>query len=119
MSVRAVLAMAVCGAGLVLGGCKADYGADVRNKTPQPVFVQLFIKDNNGARMAGNVRLGPGDRRTIGPVRHDANKGAYLVVDTLPNPARPAQVDLTPGMTFFEVQQQGEASIGSLILIQK
>lgn len=113
-----VLLLAAAAAG-VLGGCKADYGADVVNHTPQPVFVQMFIKGNSEASLAASKRLGPGDRGFVGPVRHDKNQGAYLSFDTLPNPNRPATVDLAPGTSFFEVQQTTPENSGSLIIIQK
>ena len=104
---------------IALAGCKTPYGASVTNKTPQPLYVQLMLKHSDGASMGASARLGPGDRRNIGPVRHDAGRGAYLVFDTLPNPNRPATVDLAEGESYFEVQQQGDASAGPLVIIQK
>lgn len=112
------MGIALVGA-MVLGGCQADYGADVVNATPQPVFVQMFIKGHSESSMAASKRLGPGDRGFIGPVRHNKNQGAYLAFDTLANPGRPATVDLGAGTSFFEVRQDGEGTSGALIVIQK
>lgn len=117
---RTALALTTCALSLVvLSGCQTDYAADVVNKTPQPLFVQLFVKGNTDSSLGASKRLGPGDRGFIGPVRHDKNQGAYLAFDTLGNPARPATVDIGPGTSFFEVQADSANSDGRLIIIQK
>lgn len=91
-----------------LWGCQqADFSADLHNKTAGPVFAQLMIKGrgaNDPAVLGASKRLGPGDRAFVGPVRTVANAGAvYLSVDSLPNRARPATMDLAPGTSFVEV----------------
>lgn len=94
---------------LALGaiGCQADYAADLHNQAATPVFAQLMIKANNrdqAATLGASRRLGPGDRALIGPVRAHENPGSvYLVVDSLPNKARPATMDLAPGTSFLQI----------------
>jgi len=103
----AMLALLVAGPALI--GCQqADYAADVVNRTPQPVFAQLFTKEANGAMAGMSRRLGPGDRASIGPVRAYVNRGAYISVDTLSNPGRPVDADLLPGTSFFQIIQDGQ-----------
>lgn len=104
---------------LVLTGCQTDYAADITNKTPQPVFAQIFAKRDNGAVLGASKRLGPGDRLLVGPVRNDKNKGAFISVDTLPNPGRPITADLVPGTAFLEVQQDGEGTAGPIRIVEK
>lgn len=116
---RLVVSAGVLSTALVFAGCQADYSADVVNKTPQPLFVQMFVKGNTESSLAASKRLGPGDRGFIGPVRHDKNQGAYLSFDTLANPNRPTTMDIGPGTSFFEVQQDSAGSSGPLIVIQK
>lgn len=116
---RLVLLVSVCLAGLVMGGCQADYAADITNKTPQPVFAQIFLKRDNGSVLGASKRLGPGDRALVGPVRTDKNKGAFLSVDTLPNPGRPLTVDLIAGTAFLEIQQDGEGTAGPIRIYDK
>lgn len=115
------IAGAMIGAAVLFAavGCQADFGADVTNKTPQPLFVQLFSKGNTDSMLAASKRLGPGDRGVIGPIRNNKHQGAYLTFDTLPNPARPTTVDLDTGMNFFEVHQDSESSAGPLVVIKK
>lgn len=101
-----------------LGGCQADFAADIRNETPQPVFAQIFMKSNDGKSsvMGASKRFGPGDRGFIGPVRTNKDAGAFLVVDTLPNPTTPITYDLPPGVSFLAVEQIGAAAAGPLRL---
>lgn len=95
---------------LLLVGCQADYSADIRNRTSTPVFAQLFVKPHgaDGQSILGaSKRLGPGDRAFIGPVRASDNPGAVFVsVDSLPNAARPASLDLLPGTSFLDVTDE-------------
>lgn len=113
------------GAGMLiasmLSGCKADFGADVTNQTPQPLFAQIMLKGNDGASatLGASRRLGPGDRAFIGPVRTDAKAGAYLALDTLPNPGRPVTHDLAPGTSFLVISQSDPSNAGSLIIREK
>jgi hypothetical protein len=111
LAIAATLSLAL------LAGCQADYSADVHNNTPQPVFVQIFKKGQG--TLGVNKRLGPGDRAFIGTVRNAQKKGAYMAVDTLSNPGRPLTVDLMPGATFFELQQDGTSPQSPLRLIEK
>ncbi|MBC7835134.1 MAG: hypothetical protein H7Y88_08535 [Phycisphaerales bacterium] len=98
-----------------LGGCRADYGADIRNMTPQPVFAQLYERHDDGVSLLASERLGPGDRALVGPVR--VRKGrAGLVIDTKPNPESPVYFDLPPGIGAFNVHQRGEATGGPLMI---
>lgn len=116
---RSLAAAALTLSALALTACNASYSADVVNKTPQPLFVQMFVKGNTDSSLAASKRLGPGDRGFIGPVVADKNRGAYIALDTLPNPGRPTTLDLPPGTTFLEVRQDSESASGPLIVIQK
>lgn len=111
----------LCSAFMV--GChRADVAADVHNTTPQPVFVQIFVKGNQGraATLGASQRLGPGDRALVGPVRQVAHPpGAYVVVDTLPNPGRPVTMDLPEGTSFYTVRQEGDGTAGRLWVEEK
>lgn len=110
-------ALVLCGLGLA--GCQADYAADVTNRTAQPVYVQIFAKGGNSAVLGASRRLGPGDRGFVGPVRTDKDKGAYLQVDSMPNPNRPLTGDLAPGTAYLEIQQDGEGTSAPLRLVEK
>jgi len=108
----AVAGVVVAGA---LAGCTTSYSVDLRNQTPQVVFGDAYYVTPQGERVGlGAVRLGPGDRGGMGPfaVRNDAL--VTVTVDTVPNPQRPAAVDLRPGLNVFEVTQQGEKTAGPL-----
>lgn len=97
-------------ASIALGACQADYGADLLNTTSGPVYAQLMVKANDRnqpATLNASRRLGPGDRGTVGPVRANARPGSvYLLVDSLPNPSRPASADLRPGTAYITVTQE-------------
>lgn len=103
----------------LLAGCQSDYAVDIVNQTPQPVFVKIFAKTGSGPVLGANGRLGPGDRGMIGPVRNQTNNGAFLSVDSLPNPSRPVMVDLQPGTAFFVLEQDGTGTAGPLRLVPK
>ena len=111
--------MLAAGALAVLGGCKADYAVDITNKTPQPVFAQIMRKGGTNGMLGASVRLGPGDRSGLGPVRTEKDHGAYLTVDTLGNPGRPVTMDLAPGAVFVEVQQDGEGPNSRIRVVEK
>ena len=106
--------MGLCVIGTV-GGCQADYAADIHNKTSTPVFAQLMVKANdklNPATLGASRRLGPGDRASVGPVRANRRPGSvYLLVDSLPNPSKPVTADLSPGTAFVEVSQDGNGPL--------
>jgi hypothetical protein len=96
-----------------LAGCRADYAADIRNQTPQPLFAQLVERRNDGTVLRARDRIGPGDRGVVGPIR--AEKGRVgLVVDTLPNPEGALVRDLRPGTNYLNVRQLGESTGGEL-----
>ncbi|HYD01855.1 MAG TPA: hypothetical protein VEB22_11565 [Phycisphaerales bacterium] len=103
---------------LVLAGCTADYAADVRNRSSQPISVELISPGPNGvtALLAPSVRLGPGDRGGVGPVRIDQQRTAVLRVDYAGNPGRPEVITLTPGTTVAEVTQEGTTANAPLNL---
>ena len=97
-----------------LAGCQQNYGADVRNMTPQPVFVQISeTMDGGGAALRARERLGPGDRKIIGPVVTRQGR-AQVTIDTLPNPQAPVTIPLKPGLNSFNVRQRGDATGGPI-----
>jgi hypothetical protein len=116
---RRPLAVGVAGSAMALGsgglaGCQQNYGADVRNMTPQPVFVQISESmSNGGAALRARERLGPGDRKLVGPVRTREGR-ASVTIDTLPNPQAPVTLPLRPGVNSFNVRQRGDATGGPI-----
>lgn len=113
-----LLATILAGAGV--SGCQADYAADLTNRTPQPIFAQMFRKGGSAGGMLGTSRrLGPGDRVFVGPIRTDKRHGAFLSIDSLGNPGRPITLDLQPGTVFLEVQQDGTGPDAPLRIFEK
>ncbi len=114
----AVLAALAAGlAGALLGGCAArpTYTLDIRNQTPQPLFVKMSESTNMGQTFArGEDRLGPGDRREFGPFHADATSVVNVSLDTLPNPRTPVVWTLRPGANVLEVRQVGDRTAGPL-----
>lgn len=97
-----------------LSGCTATFSADLRNQTPQPVFAQIVQRTDDERRpILASLRLGPGDRATIGPVRTNIGR-AILSLDTLPNPQGAYTTDLRPGLTTFTISQKGDKAAGPL-----
>lgn len=98
-----------------LAGCQADYAADITNRTPNPVFVQLVTRAHGVGEksvVAANKRLGPGDRSFIGPVRASDKAGSVFVsIDSMPNTVRPFTMDLPPGVTFLEATQSDDGAV--------
>lgn len=110
--------LAIGAAAAMLGGlvgCQADYAADITNRTPNPVFVQLVTRAHGiGEKsvVAANKRLGPGDRSFIGPVRASDKAGSVFVsIDSMPNTSAPFTMDLSPGVTFFEATQSDDGAV--------
>ena len=103
---------------LALGGCHSSFAADVRNRSSQPVSVELVSPGPNGtvALLAPSLRLGPGDRGGVGPVRVEQHRSVVLRVDSLGNPGRPAVIDLMPGTTIAEATQDGTNANAPLLL---
>ncbi len=116
---RSMGLLLAAGVVVAMGGCKADYAVDITNKTPQPVFAQIMRKGGTNGMQGASVRLGPGDRSGLGPVRTEKDHGAYLTVDTLGNPGRPVTMDLAPGAAFVEVQQDGEGPNSRIRVVEK
>lgn len=98
-----------------LTGCKATYSADVRNKTPQPLYVGIYQETDVGNSTLVSDRLGPGDRTFIGPVRGRVGR-THLWVDTRPNPGPPVNMPMRDGTTILEVRQSDETNEGRLEL---
>lgn len=108
---------------LAVAGChRADVAADVHNTTPQPLFVEIYVKGNAGrpATLEASRRLGPGDRAVVGPVRQVAHPpGAFVKIDTMPNPSRPVTRDLAEGTNYLTVRQEGDQTAGRLWVEEK
>lgn len=108
---------ALLGAATLLGGCQLPnrFSVDVRNQTPQPLFVEILERDTYGNTFArGTARLGPGDRGGIGPVSAAASSVVEASMDTKPNPRAPVTWTLRPGTNILEVRQQGDGTAGPL-----
>jgi hypothetical protein len=108
-SLLAVLAFPL----LAVGGCAvppSGYAVDARNRSAQPISLELLSRDAQGNLywLAQPVRLGPGDRGGVGPASLEAGRSALLRTDTPGNPGRPVMTDLWPGATVVEVTQDGE-----------
>jgi hypothetical protein len=112
---RNPLSIMVLGCLVGLAGCQTNYGADIHNQTSTPVFAQIMVKANDRnqpAVVGASRRLGPGDRGSVGPVRGAVKPGsAYLIVDSLPNPSKPASADLLPGTAFVTVTNADDGSL--------
>jgi hypothetical protein len=120
MTLRPLLApIALLLAGACAVGCQADYAADIVNRTPQPVYTNLFRKGPGNPVLGDSRRLGPGDRASIGPVRTSKDYGAFLVVETMGNRARPLSIDLPIGTSYLEVEQDGEGPDSPLRIVEK
>jgi hypothetical protein len=117
--VRAGMFAGLAACALGLAGCQADYAVDMTNRTPQPVYVQIFAKGGDRAVLGASRRLGPGDRALVGPVRTDKGHGAYLQVDSMPNPSRPLSGDLMPGTSYLELIQDGEGTNAPMRIVEK
>lgn len=116
LGLRSLSVACVGGAAVLaaLAGCQQNYGADVRNMTPQPVFVQITESmDGGGAALRARERLGPGDRKLVGPVRTREGRAA-VTIDTLPNPQSPVTLPLRPGTNSFNIRQKGDATGGPI-----
>lgn len=98
-----------------LTGCKASYSADVRNKTPQPLYVGIYQQTEVGQSTLDSARLGPGDRTFVGPVRGRIGR-VHLWVDTRPNPGPPVSMPMEQGTAILEVRQTDETNQGRLEL---
>ncbi len=113
--VRVIALGGLFGGIALLTGCTTGYSADVRNQTPQPLFVDAYYVTPQGERIGlGNARLGPGDRGGLGPYAVPNDALASVSIDTVPNPQRPAIVDLRPGLNAMEVTQGGDKTSGAL-----
>jgi hypothetical protein len=101
----------------LLGGCTTSYTVDVENRTPQPVVVELLIREPEMgllASLAQPLRLGPGDRGGIGPVQTDTTRTVLIRTDSAVRPGEPVMLDVRPGWTIVEVRQDGANTTGPL-----
>ncbi|MBX3358466.1 MAG: hypothetical protein KF745_08560 [Phycisphaeraceae bacterium] len=106
------MAFAAGGCGLV--GCNSSYTATLVNMTPQPLYAKIVQQHDDGSMpVKAEERLGPGDKKSIGPVRLPTGT-AILTLDTLPNPRGPVFRELRPGTTVFNIRQKGDATGGPL-----
>jgi hypothetical protein len=113
------VALPIVLAGAFLAGCQADYAADIMNNTPQPIFTYVFRKGPSSPVLGDSRRLGPGDHNTVGPVRTTQDYGAFLSIETTNTRGRPLTVDLHPGTSSFEIQQDGEHPDAPIRIIDK
>ena len=105
-------------AGMMVG-CQADFGADITNRTPQPVFATIFRKGGSEAVAGASRRLGPGDRAFVGTVRTRKDHGAFISVYTMGNPDGPVTADLPPGESYLEIQQDGQGPSSPIRIVEK
>ncbi len=108
-----LLAATVC---TLVGGCSSTYSVDVRNQTPQVLFVQVATQRGAQTETLGLRRLGPGDRGGLGPFTVAPSAVVLTSVDTTPNPGRAPELILRPGLSVLEVFQEGNQSAGPLRL---
>lgn len=114
---RPRLAIALLAPVTALSACQSDYAVDVRNHTAQPIYIELLVRYPSGAVTVNQAaRLGPGDRGELGPIRTGPDNLVSFRADALPNPQRPAWLDLSPGLSVIEVQPGGEQSNAPLRL---
>ncbi len=109
---------------LTLVGCAASppasFAVDVRNRSSQPVSVELLSRDASGNLfwLVQPVRLGPGDRGGLGPATVAPDLVATFRADTPGNPGRAVIYDLPPGVTALEVSQDGTTATSPLRVTQ-
>jgi hypothetical protein len=106
-------------AAVLLAGCQAEYAAEVVNRSPQPVYANLFRKGPSQPVLGDSRRVSPGDRTSVGPVGSPSEYGAYLAIEPVSTRSRPATVDLPRGLSSFEIQQDGDAPDAPLRIVEK
>jgi multisubunit Na+/H+ antiporter MnhE subunit len=107
---KSLFALILCSVSALAACQQADCGADIHNRTSNPVFAQLMVRANDRTQpavLAASRRLGPGDRAPVGSVRTNVHPGAvYILVHALPDSGNAASLDLSPGTAFLEVTQE-------------
>lgn len=103
------IAVLAAGAAAGLGGCRGVYTVDVENRTPQPVMVRLLAvaPEGGAALLVAPLRLGPGDKGTLGRVETDRVRAVRVDVESAVRPGDPASLVLAPGWSIVEVWQEG------------
>ncbi|MBY0312230.1 MAG: hypothetical protein K2W85_09180 [Phycisphaerales bacterium] len=85
------------GFAIICAGCQAQYSASVTNATAEPVFVQMFARQEQADVFAASRRIAPGQSGLVGPVESDPKGGVRLSVVTLTHPQSPQSITIPPG----------------------
>lgn len=107
-----------CLLALPLAAChQSGYAVDVRNRSPQPVFVEMLTRTGpESLALLASARLGPGDRTGLGPASVNQNQSVIVRADAQGNTGHPAVLDLRPGTTVVDVTQDGPNTTGQIRL---
>lgn len=109
------LAVAVIAGGFA--GCETSYKVDLRNLTDQPADARIFARRvGEKNKLMAEGRLGPGDRRTLGPVYTRLPQPIFLEVDFRGNVGHVLELDLDSGTTVVNVHRREEGSLGTIEL---
>lgn len=102
---------------LAAAGCQNSYSVDLRNQTDQPITAELIWPQNQRVHPSlRTVRIGPGDRDSLGTVWAPRKKTVTLDVDFEGNIGHPAELPLAPGRTVVNVVRVDEGAKGRIRL---
>ncbi len=92
-------------AALLLGGCASSYTLDLTNSTRSTIEARLEIESlGSGQQVLTKAVLGPGEYRTLGPVKAPLTDRVRLTVTPMGGSGGFAErVRLDAGKTFAEV----------------
>ena len=90
---------------LVLGGCSSSYTLDLTNSTRSTIEARLEIESlGSGQQVLTRAVVGPGEYRTLGPVKAPITDRVRLTVTPVSGSGGFAErVRLDAGKTFAEV----------------
>jgi len=90
---------------IVLGGCSSSYTLDLTNSTRSTIEARLEIESlGSGQQVLTRAVVGPGEYRTLGPVKAPITDRVRLVVTPASGSGGFAErVRLDAGKTFAEV----------------
>ena len=102
-------------------GCRsarADYHVQVRNETSATIRAMVMHDSDTNLGLVTDAQVGPHDRRDLSMPLRKAKERLVLLVDAPNNPAAPARMPLSPGMTFVKVTRRGDVGAIDLELVR-
>jgi len=102
-------------AAVLLSGCTASYEVNVRNRIDQPITAEMRTGNPKGqSEVVVRERIGPGDRKRVGPVRLGSLERVFLSVDFEGNTGLPATTKVNRGQSAVNVYRRDEGSRGTI-----